>query len=370
MLQERYGIHVDYDQRNGMYLMIILDSLQSKQLISHQLQMLLNNQIPHMLKVGLDQKNDSYLLQYDLTAKKRLFQVLQTSPPSISLFYEMAFRLVQTVTNSSMYLLSENQYILHSDFIYCGRDAADLYVCYLPIPATYFVSIEQQIRLLLLRMLSTVDGHQLDCEGITSLMSLLHEEDYNLHELKDTLQKALMRQASFMNITSSHNQNNILKQTDPKTNKQHVWFTIKSIWNKRNNKTSLPTKSNTEALVNRIEEKPITGVTTTLVNKELSLKEELKVIINKLGVEQTFEFIEERFIIGRNQAGVHYIDTTEGISRVHCELIKHKDRVEVKDLGSLNGSYLNGQFLVPYKAYPIQFGDILRIVNTEIRIAT
>jgi hypothetical protein len=364
--QERYGVHFDYDQRNGTYLVVILDPLQSKQLVPHQMQMLLNNQIPQLLKVELDNNNDTYQLQYDLTSKKRLFQVLQTCPPSIQMFYEMAFRLVQTIANSSMYMLNEEQYVLHGDFIFCGRDVADLYVCYLPIPTAYSISIEHQLRLLLLRMLASVDGLNGDNDGLIKVMSILQDEDYFITDLKDVLKDAWMKQATITDKPIVHVQNFIAKRTNQSNDKHHIWVKIKNLWNKPKKLESHPTKLDSMS----INSKPITGVTAVLVNKQDTIQEEIKIIVNKHGVEEVAHFLEDRFIVGRNQAGVHYTDTTEGISRVHCEFVKFPDRLEVKDLGSLNGSYLNGEFLVPYKTYPFRFGDVLRIVTTEIRITT
>jgi hypothetical protein len=371
MLLEHYGIQYDYDQRNGTYLVVLLDPEQSKQLIPHQLQMLLNNHIPQLIRLELDHQNNTYQLQYDLTAKKRLFQVLQSCPPSIELFYEMAFRLVQTITNSRLYMLSNTQYILHGDFIYCGRDAADLYFVYLPIPSTYFVSIEQQLRLLLLRMLSTVDGQYGDHEGIFRLMNILQAESYNIDELENVLKHAWMKHASKQNKPNEHIESTMVSQLNESKFRHSVWQKIKYIWHKsQKQQVPLSTKANANPFEELSVDKRITGVTTVLINKENPLQEEVKVIVNKHGIEEKIQFLEERFIIGRNQSGVHYIDTTEGISRVHCEIIKLEDRIEVKDLGSLNGSYLNGEFLVPYKAYPFRFGDILKIVTTEIRLST
>ncbi|MEX1029510.1 MAG: DUF6382 domain-containing protein [Paenibacillaceae bacterium] len=360
-------MHFDYDQRNGTYLVIILDPIQSKQLVPHQLQMLLNNQIPQLLKVELDNNNDTYQLQYDLTSKKRLFQVLQTCPPTIQMFYEMAFRLVQTIANSTMYMLNEEQYVLHGDFIYCGRDVADLYVCYLPIPSVYSVSMEHQLRLLLLRMLASVDGLNGETDGIIKLMNVLQDEDYLIPDLKDVLKDAWMKQVISTDKPIVHVQNLITNPTNQSNDKHHIWFKIKNLWNKPRKRESHPTKLDTISINSK---PPITGVTSVLVNKQDTMHEEIKIIVNKHGVEEVIHFHEDRFIVGRNQAGVHYTDTTEGISRVHCEFVKFKDQLEIKDLGSLNGSYLNGEFLIPYKTYPFRFGDVLRIVTTEIRITT
>ncbi len=361
MLQERYGVKFDYDQRDGTYLVVSLDAIQTKRIVTHQLQMLLHNQIPQLLHLQVDLINDSYRLQYDLSNKKRLFQTLQTCPPTIHLFYEMAYRLVQTIADSSMYILNEEQYILHSDFIYCGRDIADLYVCYLPLPTIYMVRIEDQLRLLLLRMLASVESLSGDQGAILKLIHILQDEEYLIANLKDVLKDAWMKQAKataaprpIAMLTSEGN-----KGTHPR---QRLWVRFKSLLFKQKMVKAQYIKQEQIAL------KSITGITEVLVNKQETTSDEIQVVISKNGTDEVIPFLEERFIIGRHQSGVHYADITEGISRVHCEFVKSNDSIEVRDLGSLNGSYLNGELLVPYKSYSYHYGDLLRIVTTEIRI--
>jgi len=358
---KRYGVQVDYDHRNGTYLVLSLDPLQDKQLIHHQLQMLLNNRIPHLIDTELERKNDNYLLHYNLSSKKRLFQMLKTSPPSVPMFYEMAYRLVKTISDSTVYMLNEEQYILHEDFIFGGMDVADIYLCYLPLTTAYSVRMEDQLRLILLRMIATINCLNEDNSGILKVLNILQEENFLISNLKSVLQNAWMVDAK---TTDKHtNQAQLSKKQLNTNDKQQLWLKIKSIWNKQ-----LEIKSHSIKPTS-VEHKPITGVTEMLVNKQEKTQEELRIIISKNGVEEVIHFLDDRFIIGRNQSGVHYVDTTEGISRVHCELVKSDNIFQVRDLGSLNGSYLNGELLVSYKAYPFKFGDLLKIVSTEIRLA-
>jgi hypothetical protein len=53
------------------------------------------------------------------------------------------------------------------------------------------------------------------------------------------------------------------------------------------------------------------------------------------------------------------------VSRVHAELRENGQGVEVVDMGSANGTFLNGKRLPPNQAYPLQAGDRLKIGQTE-----
>lgn len=69
------------------------------------------------------------------------------------------------------------------------------------------------------------------------------------------------------------------------------------------------------------------------------------------------------FIIGRADDGVHYHEKSVGTSRNHVELEVRKGQVMIKDLSSRNGTILNGEALIPYKAYPIQNGDSFKVAK-------
>lgn len=82
-------------------------------------------------------------------------------------------------------------------------------------------------------------------------------------------------------------------------------------------------------------------------------------------------------IIGRTdpQTGEEVdVDLTEydgeeqGVSRKHAILNAREMLPIIRDLGSYNGSFLNGQKLVPEQGYQIESGDELRLGRLTIRV--
>ena len=69
----------------------------------------------------------------------------------------------------------------------------------------------------------------------------------------------------------------------------------------------------------------------------------------------------DHFTIGRSAESAEYVEDSVGISRVHIELIRIEDSYGLKDLGSKNGTKLNGENIVPYKIYALNTGDIISI---------
>lgn len=76
----------------------------------------------------------------------------------------------------------------------------------------------------------------------------------------------------------------------------------------------------------------------------------------------TVEVDSENFLIGRNDEAVNYTDTAVGVSRMHVEIIRiDSNRYGIKDLGSKNGSKLNGNPMVPYKLYALNENDVFEL---------
>lgn len=73
------------------------------------------------------------------------------------------------------------------------------------------------------------------------------------------------------------------------------------------------------------------------------------------------------FIIGRSEDLAQYVEKEAGVSRAHVELTIRETGCSIKDLGSRNGTKLNGELLAPYKDYPLEPGDSFTIAEITFR---
>jgi hypothetical protein len=73
----------------------------------------------------------------------------------------------------------------------------------------------------------------------------------------------------------------------------------------------------------------------------------------------------ERLTIGREGGASDLKLSMPGVSRLHCEIVRVQGGYGLVDLGSTNGTRLNGERLVPYKLYPLQEGDVFCVIDTE-----
>lgn len=90
--------------------------------------------------------------------------------------------------------------------------------------------------------------------------------------------------------------------------------------------------------------------------------------IHKNNQTEQVEIKGEQFLIGRSEADADYAEDAMGLSRIHCEIAILQEGCFVKDLGSMNGSCLNGERMAPYKSYPFRVGDVLKIIQTEFML--
>ncbi len=57
-----------------------------------------------------------------------------------------------------------------------------------------------------------------------------------------------------------------------------------------------------------------------------------------------------------------------GVSRLHAVVKREGDRVVIMDLGSSNGTYLNGRRLAPHTEEPLKHGDVVALGKLKIQV--
>jgi hypothetical protein len=100
----------------------------------------------------------------------------------------------------------------------------------------------------------------------------------------------------------------------------------------------------------------------------------------RIHVRDTNAILEARFeqecVIGRTVEDVLAdVDLTPydaikmGVSRRHVKLTRQLETIMVQDLGSVNGTFLNGQKLVPYQQRVLRNQDELRLGRLVLRVS-
>ncbi len=58
-----------------------------------------------------------------------------------------------------------------------------------------------------------------------------------------------------------------------------------------------------------------------------------------------------------------------GVSRRHARIHRQRAQFFIEDLGSANGTFLNGQRLTPYLPHPVHDGDELQLGRVKVRLS-
>lgn len=83
------------------------------------------------------------------------------------------------------------------------------------------------------------------------------------------------------------------------------------------------------------------------------------------GKEEEIVLQTEVFQVGRGCGRKGYEEKADGVSRIHLEIVKEQGCHVAKDLGSRNGSLLNGTLMIPYKSYPLAAGDTIQLAGNK-----
>ncbi len=86
---------------------------------------------------------------------------------------------------------------------------------------------------------------------------------------------------------------------------------------------------------------------------------------------------QSRLIIGRSSSHsvrlpdvdlTSYHAFSKGVSSQHASIFRADDCLNISDLGSTNGTYLNREGLTPHQAYQLHNGDLIYLGQMSIRI--
>jgi hypothetical protein len=88
------------------------------------------------------------------------------------------------------------------------------------------------------------------------------------------------------------------------------------------------------------------------------------------GLRERIELNRPSFIIGRSAEVAQYIERSEGASRVHAEISRSTGGYILKDLDSRNGTFFQGEPMIPYKEYQLAEGDVFTIVKGNYMFRT
>ncbi|MDR1564899.1 MAG: FHA domain-containing protein [Oscillospiraceae bacterium] len=110
---------------------------------------------------------------------------------------------------------------------------------------------------------------------------------------------------------------------------------------------------------------PVNQIQTGVLNSSLFM---IVTAVNT-PIKTVFTVDRPEFIIGKNPDTVDGVVPNKAISRVHCKLVCRSGLCSVVDLGSANGTFVNGTRIPANQPVALNDGDILRLANSEFTIS-
>lgn len=76
------------------------------------------------------------------------------------------------------------------------------------------------------------------------------------------------------------------------------------------------------------------------------------------------------YIIGKGTQGTNCtIQSSTAVSRIHCEFVISDGNIFVMDLESTNGTYVNGEQVMPNCYTPVKIGDVIEIADCRYKVS-
>ncbi|RAV02417.1 FHA domain-containing protein [Paenibacillus sp. YN15] len=89
-------------------------------------------------------------------------------------------------------------------------------------------------------------------------------------------------------------------------------------------------------------------------------------LLENEAVASSLAITRSRFSFGRSPGEADCVLHASGISRIHGEIRREGELWTLCDLGSKNGTRLNGEALKPHEAYPLKNGDRITAAQTHL----
>ncbi|WP_058305879.1 DUF6382 domain-containing protein [Gracilibacillus massiliensis] len=234
-----YGLLCDFEQQQGHFMTISRQEpspLQSDELANIQVKMMSANTIEKVLPLEVQEIDFNVKFYYDISSKRMLSQYVRERGLTMNELYELLYHISSAIESSKEYMLDEQHYVLHENFIFIGKDTKDVALTYLPLKdITQKPTLHAEFRELFFKLVGYVKA--LSGDGVQQLTSYLNGTDFQLKELMQKLDE--LRKTAVKEVTPKQpwekktqyaaptNQNNQASNPQPEPVKKPVQSTPK-----------------------------------------------------------------------------------------------------------------------------------------------
>ncbi|WP_379132481.1 DUF6382 domain-containing protein [Paenibacillus sp. sgz500958] len=198
-----FGLTCDFVQRDGLYM--VFDEpggLPSGRLNRIQLRMISAVNIPHHLRLYLKEIDLMVTLEYAVSGKKRLSNLLKSEKLSMDTLFGLLLQIAQGIEEGKLHMLQPEQYALHEDYIFIDGSLqyGKVFLTYIPLEGVASsVKPGESLKSLIMALMASVT--ELKGDGVQRLLYYCSEESFSSTGLKELLAELLTGSGGFNKAT-------------------------------------------------------------------------------------------------------------------------------------------------------------------------
>lgn len=364
-------------------------------------QMLLHNPGGRRLEFSRQEQDGEEYFCYKVTGKKALNSIYAVMSIGERQIRGILGQLFAALEDGREYLLCEEDFVLSPAYMFANFPQMDLEFCYVP---GYGKPLREQLEGLFEYLLNRVDYEDkqavnllYDCYmfcmkekgGLAEIKKLLEQKsDTTVADMAPRQipqQKPLLQagagtagqapKAVAKPVIYPEAEERLAKKSSPST---YVSWLADRIFPWKRKESALVAEETAE-----YRAVPAAGKIRVLeppaLEEETEADSERTVLLSVVNQPQGPELVCEQtgevvpltkfpFYIGSAREYADFVPAGEGVSRIHCCINKRENKFYLSDLNSTNGTYLNGQEVIPGKDALLAANDVIRVTSQEFYI--
>lgn len=354
---------------NQSYMIVTSEVLYS----GYQIHMCKKNRIKHLLSFDTVAAEGKMQFWYEITGKRSLDHVLESSEFAMELFVRIIETLLELCSVIKPYLLEEEGILLEPECIYVENGSSRIVFGYCPGKQE---SITESFRHLMEYLLSKInhDNEQMVLAGY-EVYQKSTEEGFSLTEILQILYQYRQQDvAAYVPPRTSRelSERDVVYQEEDDSLEEKQGVSEEERFFERYWKQCRNFLRHFPDWLPRKEKKPQNSYTYTPQDYEeevidmptvcLTAEEEIEGILKYEGKGEVENLNIDHFpfVIGSsNQADG--VVTRQGVSRMHARITKEGEDYYIEDLNSMNGTWLNEEMLEYRKKACIHIRDTIRL---------
>lgn len=313
-----------------------------------QLEMLLKNRIPGILPITLKEEN----FCVDTKGYMPLKSYLESHTLTIKTFKMMLEYFLGIMEDSLLYYLNWSNYSLSCEHIFISADIQSIALVYMPVegqdesnPIKSFVTQT----LLLNGKFNTEEDWNFMILGLNTLntMSMSPNQIEILYDVFQLRTAMLVEKQMTREMTEEASPKRVIRK---RSRLSELSF-FKNI-----------IKEKADPYLKK-EERVNSGKTVLLKKNPIGL-----MLVSEDTQHSAIRINKSNVILGRHKKSVDALLKDPSIGKYHAEIVCDEEKYYVRDLNSLNGTYLNGKKVSSYETKEINIGDRISFASINYKV--